>query len=576
MAEDFHFLDGGGDAFGGQPPPAGPQQPQFGQQQHPQQPGDQPQPTPFGQQPVLAPGPSPFGNTPQQQPPPAPTPFGQQPNNTGFGSSQASNAPPDFFGGGGSAAQGGSAPSGGPRFSPFGEGAGTANSQPQTQPYINLQIDQEDVLGERAPSGTSGRGAQNSTMDAALDTRMGLFVQTATSGGSFKQVKPELAHKYGVDVGSARGVSVTQMRKAAAGPGSFSSTLDGHKQEGDRAIMDTMSTRASAATLKAVTLDFEVQGLKLQHTNDRDIFDLVVQAETTQEYTDQVFFGFQGMLCAAALVVLYVLFGYWSNPTDCLSLLKLFEPGLSRITFALAQIASVGALLRLVKCYEHLRAFEVFENNFTQLRDQAMEPIENNSSSTATTTQLAALNASTTAHQGKSATTLFNNYANLQLLSENRVPVVKQAGVCVAQAAANIAVVCLCMITSYNDMRIKNGYNQDFGTCPTANKPLTGTTTFSTGTFTTGGSTYNLATQGYTVTLANADAAAPACACTCADCCWKTPNYLAEFESSGFDSWRVQTMVKAIFALVAFALAVKERSTTFYYCTLPVIHPRGI
>eukprot|EP00392_Amoebophrya_sp_AT5.2_P004383 g4391.t1 len=386
------------------------------------------------------------------------------------------------------------------------------------QPYINLQIDPEDVLAERAPSGVSGRG-QNNTLDSALDTKMGLFADSYFS--------VNLRQQHG-------------LQSLAPQP------------EGDKLLLQIMSTRSSASTMKAVTLDFEAPGLSIEKPGDRDIFDLVVQAENTQEQVDQVFFGFQGMLVASSILTLYILWGYWSSPGETLDLMKLFEPGLSRITFALAQIASVGALLRLVKCYEHLRAFEVYENNFSSLREQAQDQPQ----------------------------PMFSNYSNLTLLSENRVPVVKQAGLCVAQAVANVAVVCLCMITSYNDMRIKNGRVEDYAKCPGGSAAYT-----STYSGVTGGS-LSFATSSAVVSLTStiADAktvtvvqeVAPACACACAECCWKGSGDLEAFEGEGFTSWRVQTMVKAFFALIAFGIAVRERATTFYYCTFPVVQPKGI
>ena len=51
-----------------------------------------------------------------------------------------------------------------------------------------------------------------------------------------------------------------------------------------------------------------------------------------------VFFAFQGVLLATALVGAYIVYGYWSDKPKMLELLSLFEPGFSRLTFAGAQV----------------------------------------------------------------------------------------------------------------------------------------------------------------------------------------------------------------------------------------------
>lgn len=221
MADGFHF---GGDPFGGggpqQPlPPINAQQPPgpYGGavEMQPQQ-GYQGGPQPQGYNPATS-STAPFGAPPAGAggQPPVPDFFAGQAANAPAGQTAPprmqpeGDAPPDFFGGAstgdlgsGVQAQGqpgigkpaaAAAPFGAAGFPtnngppPGTAGAGSVFAAPGSvfgadtfsgnaaQPYINLQIDPEDVLAERAPSGVSGRG-QNNTLDSALDTKMGLFV----------------------------------------------------------------------------------------------------------------------------------------------------------------------------------------------------------------------------------------------------------------------------------------------------------------------------------------------------------------------------------------------------------------
>ncbi|CAD7946500.1 unnamed protein product [Amoebophrya sp. A25] len=526
---------------------------------------------------------------------------------TGGDTNTSAGGVPDFFGGTsspdpfGRGSGGGSASSSGPAagaqtagaglptqsMGQFGAGDQTAYNQSNyAQPYINLSIDPEDINEESA--GPPGSRQNNFISDAGVNTRMGLFVQSAQSGGSFKQVKPELAHKYGVEM------SGNQLKASSSSGAQSTGSMRQMRSE-------AMATRGNSAALRAATLDFESHALRLERPGERDIFDLVVQAETTQLRMDELFFGFQAMLAAAAFFVLYIVWGYWSDSTRCLELMQLFEPGLSRITFALAQIASVGSLLRVVKCYEHLRAFDTYENNFAILREEgarAAEPKKEKVSVVPTAAGLRAAGAPLGAGSGMTGAAvadgsgeerggIFSRYENIMFLSENRLPLVKQAGVCAGQVITNIATVCLCMATAYGDMRIKNGYNQDFTSCKgTTSDPLllsmlaTGTDPVSATYTPTSGSlglgSASLAFGAGFKTEITPDPAQWPCACKCAECCWKESNDLQTFANDGFTAWRVQTMVKALFALLAFALSVRERGANFYYCSLPVRLPRGI
>ena len=97
-------------------------------------------------------------------------------------------------------------------------------------------------------------------------------------------------------------------------------------------------------------------------------------------------------------------------------------------------------------------------------------------------------------------------------------------------AGCNLAIVVLCLLTGYNDMRIKYAYKTD------AN----------------GG-------------------------CSCAECCWKSATDLSDWSTTGsFDAWRFQVMVRVLLALAAFFVAVAERNFAFYFCTLPVVLPKRL
>jgi len=100
---------------------------------------------------------------------------------------------------------------------------------------------------------------------------------------------------------------------------------------------------------------------------------------------------------------------------ELIKLLNLMGNGFSRWPFFFAQVAVVGSILRAMRCMEHQRAFEVYEN----------------------------------------AQTPSTNY---QVITENRSSVGRQVALNMFIALINIVVVLCCILTGYTDMRLAYGY----------------------------------------------------------------------------------------------------------------------
>lgn len=149
-----------------------------------------------------------------------------------------------------------------------------------------------------------------------------MYVQTLHGGGvpltrEFKQVRPELAHKYGIELQQGApaamggrkeqgGFLSAHFRKPITEAGLDGVAPSGGGQPGapqpggqgayysagggpnlaaqDRdSITQFLALRPSTATLRALTLDFDAHDLNLHRPRDKDIFDLCVQSEITQE-----------------------------------------------------------------------------------------------------------------------------------------------------------------------------------------------------------------------------------------------------------------------------------------------------
>ena len=67
-------------------------------------------------------------------------------------------------------------------------------------------------------------------------------------------------------------------------------------------------------------------------------------------------------LAGVSLLTAYWVASYWSDAEKMIRMVNLMGAGFSRWPFFFAQVAVVGAVLRALRCLEHQKAFEVYEN----------------------------------------------------------------------------------------------------------------------------------------------------------------------------------------------------------------------
>lgn len=132
-----------------------------------------------------------------------------------------------------------------------------------------------------------------------------------------------------------------------------------------------LASPQSESLARAMTLDLEARCLRLQTPGDREIFDLIVEAEAAQTGADTIFFCLQGVLMALALISqAYSILAYWSRPGEIIEIAEKLEPVFSRAPFAIAQMCLVGASLRAFKAWDHVCAFDLYEDNFARIRSE--------------------------------------------------------------------------------------------------------------------------------------------------------------------------------------------------------------
>ena len=95
----------------------------------------------------------------------------------------------------------------------------------------------------------------------------------------------------------------------------------------------------------------------------------------------------------------------------------MFQICYCRIFLSPPEVASVGAFLRIFKCWEHLKAFETFENNFATLKQQISDDLHPPSGD-------AQNQPANKSHRDLVSTSA--QYTYMRFLGDNRAPLVRQ------------------------------------------------------------------------------------------------------------------------------------------------------